>query len=104
MVLAGCGFGCLAILSVRTPRIIRRRLTVRRIITVTITTMAAVRIMADLMAAGITAVDLTEAVVAGIINFDMSRLPNNSPEPTPIAFTVPLSRLTGWAARLSFCR
>jgi hypothetical protein len=30
--------------------------------------------------------------------------PNNSPEPPPIAFLVPLSRLTRWAARLSFCR
>jgi hypothetical protein len=30
--------------------------------------------------------------------------PNNSPEPPPIALFVPLSRLTDWAARLSFCR
>jgi hypothetical protein len=27
---------------------------------------------------------------------------NNSPEPTPIALAVPLSRLTVWAARLIF--
>jgi hypothetical protein len=33
-----------------------------------------------------------------------SRQPNNSPEPTPIALSVPHSRLTDWAARLSFCR
>jgi hypothetical protein len=30
--------------------------------------------------------------------------PNNSPEPTPIELSVPLSRLTDLAARLSFCR
>jgi hypothetical protein len=30
--------------------------------------------------------------------------PNNSPEPPPIALLVPHSRLTGWAARLSFGR
>jgi hypothetical protein len=30
--------------------------------------------------------------------------PNNSPEPPPINTTSPLSRLTDWAARLSFCR
>jgi len=30
--------------------------------------------------------------------------PNNSPEPPPIADLVPHSRLTLWAARLSFCR
>jgi hypothetical protein len=30
--------------------------------------------------------------------------PNNSPEPPPIAFSVPHSRLTVLAARLSFCR
>jgi hypothetical protein len=29
---------------------------------------------------------------------------NNSPEPTPITLAVPRSRLTVWAARLSFCR
>jgi hypothetical protein len=29
---------------------------------------------------------------------------NNSPEPTPIGAVSPHSRLTGWAARLSFCR
>jgi hypothetical protein len=34
----------------------------------------------------------------------MNRAPNNSPEPTPIALSVPLSRLTELAARLSFCR
>ena len=28
--------------------------------------------------------------------------PNNSPEPTPITLSVPHSRLTVWAARLSF--
>src|SRR5208337_3632316 len=28
----------------------------------------------------------------------------NSPEPTPITLSVPHSRLTVWAARLSFCR
>jgi hypothetical protein len=33
-----------------------------------------------------------------------SKPPNNSPEPTPITFSVPHSRLTVWAARLSFCR
>jgi hypothetical protein len=27
-----------------------------------------------------------------------------SPEPTPIMSSVPHSRLTNWAARLSFCR
>jgi hypothetical protein len=31
-------------------------------------------------------------------------MPNNSPEPTPIVLLVPHSRLTDWAARLSFCR
>jgi hypothetical protein len=31
-------------------------------------------------------------------------LPNQSPEPTPIALSVPPSRLTDWAARLSFGR
>jgi len=30
--------------------------------------------------------------------------PNNSPEPPPITVSVPHSRLTDWAARLSFCR
>jgi hypothetical protein len=30
--------------------------------------------------------------------------PKNSPEPTPIALSVPHSRLTDLAARLSFCR
>ena len=30
--------------------------------------------------------------------------PNNLPEPPPIARSVPHSRLTGVAARLSFCR
>jgi hypothetical protein len=30
--------------------------------------------------------------------------PNNSPEPPPIAVSVPHSRLTRLAARLSFCR
>jgi hypothetical protein len=30
--------------------------------------------------------------------------PNNSPEPPPITFLVPHSRLTVMAARLSFCR
>jgi hypothetical protein len=33
-----------------------------------------------------------------------SEWPNNSPEPPPIVLSVPHSRLTGWAARLSFCR
>jgi hypothetical protein len=33
--------------------------------------------------------------------FGSSQMPNNSPEPPPIAFSVPLSRLTRWAARLS---
>jgi hypothetical protein len=31
-------------------------------------------------------------------------MPNNSPEPPPIASSVPHSRLTVMAARLSFCR
>jgi hypothetical protein len=31
-------------------------------------------------------------------------MPNNSPEPPPIAVSVPPSRLTDWAARLGFCR
>jgi hypothetical protein len=70
---------------------------------ITLITILAVRIMADLMAAAITAVDLT-AVAAGIIDLHMSRLPNNSPEPTPMMLLVPHSRLTDWAARLSFCR
>jgi hypothetical protein len=35
---------------------------------------------------------------------NMAETPNNSPEPTPIALSVPLSRLTVLAARLSFCR
>jgi hypothetical protein len=30
--------------------------------------------------------------------------PNNSPEPPPIDAVSPHSRLTVWAARLSFCR
>jgi hypothetical protein len=30
--------------------------------------------------------------------------PKNSPEPPPIADSIPHSRLTDWAARLSFCR
>jgi hypothetical protein len=30
--------------------------------------------------------------------------PNHSPEPTPIALSVPPSRLTVGGARLSFCR
>jgi hypothetical protein len=30
--------------------------------------------------------------------------PNNSPEPPPIALLSPRSRLTDWAARLSFFR
>ena len=30
--------------------------------------------------------------------------PNNSPEPPPIGAVSPHSRLTDWAARLSFCR
>jgi hypothetical protein len=34
----------------------------------------------------------------------MTLLPNNSPEPPPITLTVPRSRLTVCAARLSFCR
>ena len=41
---------------------------------ITLTTTLAVRIMADLMAAGITAVDLTAEVVVGIIDLVMSRL------------------------------
>jgi hypothetical protein len=31
-------------------------------------------------------------------------MPNNSPEPPPIMNSVPPSRLTDVAARLSFCR
>jgi hypothetical protein len=31
-------------------------------------------------------------------------MPNNSPEPPPIDALNPHSRLTGLAARLSFCR
>jgi hypothetical protein len=31
-------------------------------------------------------------------------MPNNSPEPKPIAPWIPHSRLTDLAARLSFCR
>jgi hypothetical protein len=34
----------------------------------------------------------------------MILMPNNSPEPTPITRSVPHSRLTVTAARLSFCR
>ena len=34
----------------------------------------------------------------------MTMWPNNSPEPPPIDAVRPPSRLTGWAARLSFCR
>jgi hypothetical protein len=65
---------------------------------ITLITILAFRIMADLMAA-----DLT-AVVAGIIDLHMSRPPNNSPEPPPIVLPVPHSRLTDSVARLSFCR
>jgi hypothetical protein len=34
----------------------------------------------------------------------MKPWPNNSPEPPPIAISVPHSRLTDMAAGLSFCR
>jgi hypothetical protein len=34
----------------------------------------------------------------------MTLMPNNSPEPPPITFSIPHSRLTVSTARLSFCR
>ena len=74
-VLAACGFGCWEIRAARIPRILTRQLTVRHIITPI--TMQAVLIMVDVMAAVITAGDLTAAVV-GIIDLDMSRLPNHA--------------------------
>ena len=46
--------------------------------TTIITTILAVRITADLMVEAIMAADLTEVVLAGIINFVMSRLPNDA--------------------------
>ena len=42
--------------------------------------------------------------VCGLCALRLCRPPNNSPEPPPIAFLVPHSRLTDLAARLSFCR
>jgi len=106
MVPAGCGLGGLVILEVRIPRSISHRPMVRHIIT--LTTMLAVRIMVDLMAADTTAVDLTEAAVVGIIDFVMSRLPNNSPEPNPIAAfgnaRTPGVHLVAGSGWLSFCR
>jgi hypothetical protein len=55
---------------------------------ITLTTILAVRIMADLMVAGITAAAETAVVVEDIIDFVMSRLPNQSPEPTAVAAAV----------------
>jgi hypothetical protein len=38
------------------------------------------------------------------IGYSMKMPSNNSPEPTPFTVSVPHSRLTDWAARLSFFR
>jgi hypothetical protein len=38
------------------------------------------------------------------IGYLKNQPPNNSPEPPPIDIVSPHSRLTGLAARLSFCR
>jgi hypothetical protein len=52
-------------------------------------------------------------VAGDVVDYDYTRdeetimqslTPNNSPEPPPIALSVPPSRLTVWAARLCFCR
>ena len=73
------GLGSLAILTVRMHHLISRLLIARRIITVTMTTMPAVRIMVGSMVADIMTEDLT-AVVADIIDFVKSRLPNPAME------------------------
>jgi len=74
---AECGFGSLAILAIpatQVLRIITRRPMVLHIITVTITTIPAVRIMVVSTGEDITAVDSTEAVV-GIIDRNINRSP-----------------------------
>ena len=86
MALLVSGPGSLAVLTLRIHHTIRRPLIARRIITVTITTMAAVRIMVGSMVADIMTEDLT-AVVADIIDFVMSRLPNAADRRRGIAET-----------------
>jgi hypothetical protein len=47
--------------------------------------------------------DMACDIVASGFMKSFIHAPNNSPEPTPIMLSVPHSRLTVTAARLSFC-